>query len=104
MDKIEYPKYLYSATSEQPALVHDVDEHESLGDGWFESPDEASGEGGVPGQPDGGSLVDLSKLKKADLVAHAADHHELDLDLKLTSAQLIEAIEAARAAAAKAAE
>lgn len=102
-DKIEYPKFLYSATSEQPALVLTADEHDALGDGWFESPGEAvakdPGTQVIPVEP--APEVKLAGLNKAKLIAHAKEQHLLELDPALTNAELIAKIEEARAAAAK---
>ena len=39
-DKIEYPKWLYHK-SLPAAIVQNKDEHDALGEGWFEHPDEA---------------------------------------------------------------
>lgn len=44
-----------------------------------------------------GGDVNLSGLTKVQLVAHAAEHHDLTLDVMKTKADLITAVEAARA-------
>lgn len=40
--------------------------------------------------------VDLERLKKAELLAHALEHHGLELDPALTNPKLVAAIEEAR--------
>lgn len=101
-NKVEYPKYLYHH-SEQPALVLNVDEHDAFGEDWREAPySEDEPATSVPASD--GSDVNLAKLKtKAQLLEHLATYHKLELDPALTNAQLLEKIEEARAAAAKAA-
>jgi hypothetical protein len=42
--------------------------------------------------------VDLEALTKAQIVAHAAEHHDLTLDPATKKPELIQAVEAARAA------
>ncbi len=52
-----------------------------------------TGESAVPGGD-----VDLTKLKKEDLIAHAAEHHDLEVDPKLKKEEIIGQITEARAA------
>ena len=116
-----YPKYLYHAV-EAPIVVHSLEEHERMGDEWKESPMEgegflerdevittidtlcgdapmteemklqAAGEffGTITDYMDG--LIQLEKMKKAELVEFAYKHLGLELKSSMRKAHMIEAI------------
>lgn len=92
MAHVHYPKYLYHAT-EPARVVHSEDEHDAIGEGWHESPADLTKPEieKAPAAPSANAVA-LEKMTKAQLIGFAKENLKLDLDPKLTNAQLIEKI------------
>src|ERR1700761_7675151 len=102
-----YPKYKYHSEKE-PVVIQNEEQEERLGDEWKDSP----ADHGIITQPSiedqfdidsklkkgsSPSEIDLSKLKKGELIAHIEENHpDSGIDTTLNKPELIAAIEEAR--------
>lgn len=89
----EYPKAMHGPDGAE-ATVRSEEEEKALGEGWISGHEYWAAF--AEREPDSAADVDLAKLKKAELLAHAAEHHDLDLDASMKKEDIVAAIESAR--------
>lgn len=87
MEKVEYPKWIYSKKGESK-IVHDADEHKEAGAGWGETPTESALK--VTEAPDGkikkhigsndGSSVDTVESSDEEVTVEEEDLHDLEIN------------------------